>query len=87
MLWFENDCLFLIERIYEEFYVEEEEEEMVYDEVEKVYIVSDDERDFEYGVGCGGVLLFFWRKLWLFIGFGFLMSIVFFDLGNFEGDF
>ncbi|KAL0733725.1 hypothetical protein Bca4012_009935 [Brassica carinata] len=81
----ENDRPLLTERIYEE----HEEEEAAYDESEKVHIVRDEddnERDLEYGVGCGGAPPFSWRKLWLFTGPGFLMSIAFLDPGNLEGD-
>nr|ABR27746.1 metal transporter NRAMP3 [Noccaea caerulescens] len=79
----ENDRPLLIDRI------DEEEEETAYDETEKVHIVRDEddnERDLEYGVGCGGAPPFSWRKLWLFTGPGFLMSIAFLDPGNLEGD-
>ena len=79
----ENDRPLLIDRI------DEEEEERAYDETEKVHIVRDEddnERDLEYGVGCGGAPPFSWRKLWLFTGPGFLMSIAFLDPGNLEGD-
>nr|VDC80721.1 unnamed protein product [Brassica rapa] len=79
----ENDRPLLIDRI------DEEEEERAYDDTEKVHIVRDEddnERDLEYGVGCGGAPPFSWRKLWLFTGPGFLMSIAFLDPGNLEGD-
>jgi natural resistance-associated macrophage protein len=66
---------------------EEEEEETAYDETEKVHIVrNEEEDDLEHGVGCGGAPPFSWKKLWLFTGPGFLMSIAFLDPGNLEGD-
>ncbi|CAH8346969.1 unnamed protein product [Eruca vesicaria subsp. sativa] len=81
----ENGRPLLTDRIYEE----KEEEEAAYEEAEKVHIVRDEyesERDLEYGVGCGGAPPFSWKKLWLFTGPGFLMSIAFLDPGNLEGD-
>lgn len=59
-----------------------EEEETAYDISEKVHIVGVDD---EYGGGFGSSP-FSWRKLWLFTGPGFLMSIAFLDPGNLEGD-
>ncbi|XP_010531287.1 PREDICTED: metal transporter Nramp3 [Tarenaya hassleriana] len=67
----------------------EDEEETAYEKTEKVHIAEEgDETDIEYGggVGCGGAPPFSWRKLWLFTGPGFLMSIAFLDPGNLEGD-
>ncbi|XP_010547534.1 PREDICTED: metal transporter Nramp4 [Tarenaya hassleriana] len=57
-------------------------EERAYEEAEKVHIVGVDEDDDE----LGGSLRFSWRKLWLFTGPGFLMSIAFLDPGNLESD-
>ncbi|KAF5736197.1 putative natural resistance-associated macrophage protein [Tripterygium wilfordii] len=57
------------------------DQETAYDETEKVHIVgidSDSEAD--------DAMPFSWRKLWLFTGPGFLMSIAFLDPGNLEGD-
>ncbi|XP_038721596.1 metal transporter Nramp3-like [Tripterygium wilfordii] len=57
------------------------DQETAYEEAEKVHIVgidSDSEAD--------GARPFSWRKLWLFTGPGFLMSIAFLDPGNLEGD-
>jgi natural resistance-associated macrophage protein len=63
---------------------EEEEEERAYDSDEKVLIIGVDS-DTESG---GSTVLppFSWKKLWLFTGPGFLMSIAFLDPGNLEGD-
>ncbi|OAY35527.1 metal transporter Nramp3 [Manihot esculenta] len=59
----------------------EEEQEAAYDSDEKVHIVGIDvDSDSEYAPP------FSWRKLWLFTGPGFLMSIAFLDPGNLEGD-
>lgn len=62
-----------------------EEEERAYDSDEKVHIIGLDEpadAD-EYSTVAPP---FSWRKLWLFTGPGFLMSIAFLDPGNLEGD-
>ncbi|KAM7265639.1 hypothetical protein ACFE04_003322 [Oxalis oulophora] len=59
--------------------------ETAYDSDEKIHFVgitSGDEEDAE----DGGSPDFSWRKLWLFTGPGFLMSIAFLDPGNLEGD-
>lgn len=53
-----------------------------YDSDEKVHIVGIDEAD-EDGSRTPP---FSWKKLWLFTGPGFLMSIAFLDPGNLEGD-
>jgi natural resistance-associated macrophage protein len=62
----------------------QEEEERAYDSDEKVLIIGVDS-DTESG---GSTVLppFSWKKLWLFTGPGFLMSIAFLDPGNLEGD-
>ena len=62
----------------------QEEEERAYDSDEKVLILGIDS-DAESG---GSTVLppFSWKKLWLFTGPGFLMSIAFLDPGNLEGD-
>lgn len=62
-----------------------EEEDRAYDSDEKVHIVGLDESpdDDEYSTRAPP---FSWRKLWLFTGPGFLMSIAFLDPGNLEGD-
>ncbi|KAJ6733191.1 SOLUTE CARRIER PROTEIN FAMILY 11 MEMBER [Salix koriyanagi] len=61
----------------------QEEEERAYDSDEKVLVIGIDS-DAE----SGGTVLppFSWKKLWLFTGPGFLMSIAFLDPGNLEGD-
>lgn len=58
-------------------------EETAYDPTEKVYIIGVDS---EYGDEDDRTPPFSWRKLWLFTGPGFLMSIAFLDPGNLEGD-
>ncbi|KAK6125294.1 hypothetical protein DH2020_040956 [Rehmannia glutinosa] len=63
----------------------EDEEERAYDSTEKVQIIGVDEgadAD-EYSTKAPP---FSWKKLWLFTGPGFLMSIAFLDPGNLEGD-
>ncbi|KAL0377876.1 UNVERIFIED_CONTAM: Metal transporter Nramp3 [Sesamum radiatum] len=64
---------------------DEAEEERAYDSTEKVHIVGVDEGPDadEYSTKAPP---FSWRKLWLFTGPGFLMSIAFLDPGNLEGD-
>ncbi|KAJ9170614.1 hypothetical protein P3X46_018708 [Hevea brasiliensis] len=61
---------------------EDQEQETAYDSDEKVIIGIDAgfDSDFENAPP------FSWRKLWLFTGPGFLMSIAFLDPGNLEGD-
>ncbi|XP_039139457.1 metal transporter Nramp2-like [Dioscorea cayenensis subsp. rotundata] len=55
--------------------------EKAFDAREKIAIpVSDEDPDGD------SVPSFSWRKLWLFMGPGFLMSIAFLDPGNLEGD-
>ncbi|KAF3438830.1 hypothetical protein FNV43_RR17105 [Rhamnella rubrinervis] len=56
--------------------------ETAYDSDEKVHIVGIDEVDEDGSVTPP----FSWKKLWLFTGPGFLMSIAFLDPGNLEGD-
>lgn len=60
---------------------EYEAEETAYESDEKIVIVDVDED----GDGLTAPP-FSWRKLWLFTGPGFLMSIAFLDPGNLEGD-
>lgn len=65
----------------------EEQQETAYDSDEKVLIDRIDEDDAENsGSGSDRVPPFSWKKLWLFTGPGFLMSIAFLDPGNLEGD-
>lgn len=69
-------------RLLEERESEEEEEEAAYESGEKIAVV-----DFEFdSVDDSTVPPFSWKKLWLFTGPGFLMSIAFLDPGNLEGD-
>ncbi|WOK99644.1 metal transporter Nramp6-like [Canna indica] len=63
---------------------DDEDWERAYEASEKVVIAEDDATD---GEGDGSTLPpFSWKKLWLFTGPGFLMSIAFLDPGNLEGD-
>uniref|UniRef100_A0A0E0F7A2 Metal transporter n=1 Tax=Oryza meridionalis TaxID=40149 RepID=A0A0E0F7A2_9ORYZ len=67
-------------------------EERAYEATEKVIVsISDfpDDHPEEEESGftaASGIPPFSWRKLWLFTGPGFLMSIAFLDPGNLEGD-
>ncbi|KAL2333476.1 hypothetical protein Fmac_014689 [Flemingia macrophylla] len=64
---------------------EEEPRETAYDSSEKIVVVGIDDPD-DGQENWGRVPPFSWRKLWLFTGPGFLMSIAFLDPGNLEGD-
>ncbi|RDX60876.1 Metal transporter Nramp2 [Mucuna pruriens] len=60
----------------------EGDEEVAYEAGEKILVA-----DFEFdSVDDASVPPFSWKKLWLFTGPGFLMSIAFLDPGNLEGD-
>ncbi|KAA8531626.1 hypothetical protein F0562_006657 [Nyssa sinensis] len=62
---------------------EDVQEETAYEPTEKVHVIGvDDEAEEDYTKTPP----FSWRKLWLFTGPGFLMSIAFLDPGNLEGD-
>nr|DAD41413.1 TPA_asm: hypothetical protein HUJ06_015736 [Nelumbo nucifera] len=66
----------------------EDEEGKAYESNEKVVIVGIDESgsiDSE-DYYANAIPPFSWKKLWLFTGPGFLMSIAFLDPGNLEGD-
>lgn len=63
----------------------DQEEETAYDSDEKVHIIGVDD-DSAADDGGSYVPPFSWKKLWLFTGPGFLMSIAFLDPGNLEGD-
>lgn len=70
---------------------EEDLEERAFEASEKVLVsISDDpdaDADLEAQLASSsGSPPFSWRKLWLFTGPGFLMSIAFLDPGNLEGD-
>ncbi|CAN6361576.1 unnamed protein product [Urochloa humidicola] len=75
---------------------DEDLEERAYEAAEKVIVCISDGPDLESGDGDDAELCsssgaavappFSWRKLWLFTGPGFLMSIAFLDPGNLEGD-
>ncbi|KAK6152761.1 hypothetical protein DH2020_012400 [Rehmannia glutinosa] len=63
----------------------ENEEERVYDSTEKIHVIGADEGpNIDYYTTKAAP--FSWRKLWLFTGPGFLMSIGFLDPGNLEGN-
>ncbi|KAI7736030.1 hypothetical protein M8C21_033551 [Ambrosia artemisiifolia] len=57
--------------------------ETAYDPTEKVHIIDTNDTD---NTNNNTIPPFSWRKLWLFTGPGFLMSIAFLDPGNLEGD-
>ncbi|GLJ15998.1 hypothetical protein SUGI_0264970 [Cryptomeria japonica] len=61
-------------------------EERAYDSSEKVRVVTEGKEEEERFLDEGNAPPFSWRKLWLFTGPGFLMSIAFLDPGNLEGD-
>ncbi|KAF3443540.1 hypothetical protein FNV43_RR13226 [Rhamnella rubrinervis] len=58
-------------------------EEVAFEAREKILIVDLESAD---SVDSNTVPPFSWKKLWLFTGPGFLMSIAFLDPGNLEGD-
>uniref|UniRef100_A0A7N0ZUV7 Uncharacterized protein n=1 Tax=Kalanchoe fedtschenkoi TaxID=63787 RepID=A0A7N0ZUV7_KALFE len=60
------------------------DEEVAFEAREKISIVDFDAEDAFDAVDSAPP--FSWRKLWLFTGPGFLMSIAFLDPGNLEGD-
>ncbi|KAF5451282.1 hypothetical protein F2P56_026399 [Juglans regia] len=62
---------------------QEEQQDTAYESDEKVLIIGIDEGS---APGSGRAPPFSWKKLWLFTGPGFLMSIAFLDPGNLEGD-
>ncbi|GAB4849022.1 Metal transporter Nramp3 [Ancistrocladus abbreviatus] len=61
----------------------EVEEETAYGATEKVHVIGIGEND---AIDDNKTPPFSWKKLWLFTGPGFLMSIAFLDPGNLEGD-
>ncbi|MED6196677.1 Metal transporter Nramp3 [Stylosanthes scabra] len=64
---------------------DDEFQETAYDSSEKIVVVGVDESEHESDY-LARAPPFSWRKLWLFTGPGFLMSIAFLDPGNLEGD-
>ncbi|KAL8476986.1 hypothetical protein ACS0TY_029329 [Phlomoides rotata] len=66
--------------------LDEVEEERAYESDEKVHIIGVDENSGDGDEYSTKPPPFSWRKLWLFTGPGFLMSIAFLDPGNLEGD-
>ncbi|CAI0451676.1 unnamed protein product [Linum tenue] len=65
----------------------EESEEAAYEARDKIAIVDVDEIPGSAdGLPLDYVPPFSWKKLWMFTGPGFLMSIAFLDPGNLEGD-
>ena len=65
---------------------DQELEETAYESDEKVLIIGVNEEAEGSDSGSDRVPPFSWKKLWLFTGPGFLMSIAFLDPGNLEGD-
>jgi Mn2+/Fe2+ NRAMP family transporter len=65
---------------------DQEPEETAYESDEKVLIIGVNEEAEGSDSGSDRVPPFSWKKLWLFTGPGFLMSIAFLDPGNLEGD-
>ncbi|XP_010277149.1 PREDICTED: metal transporter Nramp3-like [Nelumbo nucifera] len=63
-----------------------EDEEKAYESKEKVIIVGTGESESTESDNCFATPPFSWKKLWLFTGPGFLISIAFLDPGNLEGD-
>lgn len=61
---------------------EDDVEETAYESDEKVHVIGVDDG----AVDWAKTPPFSWKKLWLFTGPGFLMSIAFLDPGNLEGD-
>ncbi|KAL1310437.1 metal transporter Nramp2 [Arachis ipaensis] len=61
-----------------------DDEEVAYEAGEKIQVVDFDSVDGDDDSGVPPP--FSWKKLWLFTGPGFLMSIAFLDPGNLEGD-
>ncbi|XP_077216275.1 metal transporter Nramp3.1-like [Tasmannia lanceolata] len=74
----------LINQIQQSSEEEEEEEETAYDSSEKIVVRIEENSEEEEEEDS--VPPFSWKKLWLFTGPGFLMSIAFLDPGNLEGD-
>ena len=62
---------------------DDEEEETAYDSSEKIVILGIDDSSGNLDEIAPP---FSWKKLWMFTGPGFLMSIAFLDPGNLEGD-
>lgn len=63
----------------------DEEQETAYDSTEKIQVIGVHESQ-EQEEDYTKTPPFSWRKLWLFTGPGFLMSIAFLDPGNLEGN-
>lgn len=64
----------------------DEIDEVAYESSEKILVVVASAADDDGDSSAGPSSPFSWRKLWLFTGPGFLMSIAFLDPGNLEGD-
>ena len=60
------------------------EQETAYEPTEKIDVIGINENDAAFD--DSKTPPFSWKKLWLFTGPGFLMSIAFLDPGNLEGD-
>lgn len=61
-----------------------DDEDFAYESQEKIIIDGLD--SYSDSADCNSTPPFSWKKLWLFTGPGFLMSIAFLDPGNLEGD-
>ncbi|CAI9267118.1 unnamed protein product [Lactuca saligna] len=61
-----------------------DDEDVAYESQEKIIIDGLD--SYSDSADCNSTPPFSWKKLWLFTGPGFLMSIAFLDPGNLEGD-
>lgn len=60
------------------------DQQSAYEPTEKVFVMGINENDIAFD--DSQTPPFSWKKLWLFMGPGFLMSIAFLDPGNLEGD-
>ena len=65
---------------------DKEPEETAYESDKKVLIIGIDGKSEGSNSDSGRAPPFSWKKLWLFTGPGFLMSIAFLDPRNLEGD-
>lgn len=64
----------------------EEEEERAYERSEQVDVSSYEDGEEAYDENADYVPKFSWKKLWIYTGPGFLMSIAYLDPGNIESD-
>ncbi|CAK9143998.1 unnamed protein product [Ilex paraguariensis] len=66
--------------------LDSDNEEPAYESTEKVYVIGVDDAGGQNSDDYTRTPPFSWKKLWLFTGPGFLMSIAFLDPGNLEGN-